>query len=129
MIIVPNLRWRTFRYWAVRASDVHGIESRWELGNSSTDFNLKKTNINPRSTCKPASTHLPVASSLQHPCNNNVLLLFLPVPCTKSTINQKRVACRHQTFNSSQAGSKIPSLSKSPVYKICETQCRKVRQR
>jgi hypothetical protein len=27
MIIVPNLRWRTFRYWAVRASDVQGIGS------------------------------------------------------------------------------------------------------
>jgi hypothetical protein len=47
------------------------------------------TNINPRSTCKPASTLLPVASSLQHPCYNNVLRLFLPVPCTKSIINQK----------------------------------------
>jgi hypothetical protein len=27
MIIVPHLRWRTFRYWAIRASDVRGIGS------------------------------------------------------------------------------------------------------
>jgi hypothetical protein len=25
MIIVPNLRWRTFRYWALRATNLHGI--------------------------------------------------------------------------------------------------------
>jgi hypothetical protein len=37
------------------------------LGISSTDFDLK-THIHPqRSPCKPASTLLPVASSLQHP--------------------------------------------------------------
>jgi hypothetical protein len=27
MIIVPNLRWRTFRYWATRATDVKGMGS------------------------------------------------------------------------------------------------------
>jgi hypothetical protein len=27
MIIVPNLLWRTFRYWAVRVSDVWGLVS------------------------------------------------------------------------------------------------------
>ncbi|MFN9983349.1 MAG: hypothetical protein ACK53Y_25705 [bacterium] len=47
------------------------------LGKSSTDFDLK-THVYPqRSPCKPASTLLPVASSLQHPCINNVLRLFL----------------------------------------------------
>ena len=41
-----------------------------------------------------------VASSLQHPCNNNVLRLFLPVSCTKSTLNQKEwhVATKRLTF-------------------------------
>jgi hypothetical protein len=33
MIIVPNLRWRTFRFWAVRATDVRDMGSspfgRW----------------------------------------------------------------------------------------------------
>jgi hypothetical protein len=48
VIIVPNLRWRTFRYRAVRASDMQGIGVRvplGTLGNSSTDFDLI-TNIN-----------------------------------------------------------------------------------
>ncbi len=43
MIIVPNLRWRTFRYWAIR------VTGMWDMGsspsgqrhNSSADFNLK----------------------------------------------------------------------------------------
>jgi hypothetical protein len=42
------------------------------------------------STCNAASSLLPVASSLQHPSNNKVLRLSLPVSCTKqNTINQK----------------------------------------
>ena len=46
MIIVPNLRWRTFRYWAVRATDVWGIglSPRGEMINICTDLNLSKTN-------------------------------------------------------------------------------------
>jgi hypothetical protein len=54
-----------------------------------------------RSHCKPASTLLPVASSLQHPCSNNVLRLFLyHVHCTTNTINQKEwhVATKRLTF-------------------------------
>ncbi len=41
MIIVPNLRWRIFRYWAVRAAVMCGIGSSpagGKLGNFSTDF-------------------------------------------------------------------------------------------
>ncbi len=98
MIIVPHLRWRTFRYWAIRASDVRGTGlSLGTLGNSSTDFDLK-THVYPqRSPCKPASTLLPVASSLQHPCSNNVWRLFLYH--LQQTKKSKRVACCHQTFN------------------------------
>ncbi len=44
-----------------------------------------KPTLNMQTSFNPSS----VASSLQHPCNNNVLRLFLPVSCTKSTINQK----------------------------------------
>jgi hypothetical protein len=57
-----------------------------------------KSHIYPqRSPCKPASTLLPVASSLQHPCSNNVLRLFLYHVQQKNTINQKEchVATKH----------------------------------
>ena len=50
---VSNLRWRTFRYWAIRATDMHGMGSspRREKVNICTDFYLSKetshiTNIN-----------------------------------------------------------------------------------
>ncbi len=64
------------------------------LGNSYTDFDLKN-HINPqRSTCKPASSLLPVASNLR---------IFLPVPCSKNTINQIHVewhvATKRLTFS------------------------------
>ena len=90
MIIVPNLRWRTFRYWAVRASDVQGIGSIL-IGDTGQflywlwPHYQHKPTLNMQTSFNPSS----VASSLQHPCNNNVLRLFLPVSCTKSTINQK----------------------------------------
>jgi len=68
-----SFRWRTFRYWAVKATDdvsVIGSSPVGALGNSFTYFDLK-THINSHhSTCKPASILLHVASSLQHPCNN-----------------------------------------------------------
>ena len=54
MIIVPNLRWRTFRYWAVRATVACGIGSSpagGALGNFSTDFDLKDSNL----STQPAS--------------------------------------------------------------------------
>jgi hypothetical protein len=46
MIHVPNLRWRTFRYRAVGASDVRGTgsspeEEHWVI--PLTDFDLKNT--------------------------------------------------------------------------------------
>jgi hypothetical protein len=52
----------------------------------------KKTPKNPqRSTCKPTSMPFPVASSLQHPCNNNVpvLRLFIPVYVQKNLNKSK----------------------------------------
>ncbi len=67
-IIVPNVCWRTFRYWAIRAkvTDVWGIGlspvgGHWMI--PSTDFNLQ-TQENPQHTiCKPASIPLPNATS------------------------------------------------------------------
>jgi hypothetical protein len=47
MIIVPNLRWQTFRYWAVRATAASGTGSSpagGKLGNFSADFDLKDPN-------------------------------------------------------------------------------------
>jgi hypothetical protein len=44
MIIVPKLRWWTFRYWAVRATVACGIGSSpagRKLDYFSTDFDLK----------------------------------------------------------------------------------------
>jgi hypothetical protein len=42
MIIVPNLLWLTFRYWATRATDVYSMGSspRRKMVNTCTDFNL-----------------------------------------------------------------------------------------
>ncbi len=102
MIIVPHLRWRTFRYWAIRASDArHRFESRWgHWVIPLLTLTLKFHDYLQRSPSKPASTLLPVASSLHHPCSNNVLRLFLYYVQHKEKHNKsKRVACRHQTFN------------------------------
>ncbi len=103
MIIVPHLRWRTFRYWAVRASDVQGIGSS-PIGDTGQflywlwPHYQHKPTLNMQTSFNPSS----VASSLQLPCNNNVLRLFLPVSCTKSTINQKEwhVATKRLMFSS-----------------------------
>jgi len=47
MIIVSNFRGRTFRYWAIRATDVQGIGSspRGEMANICPDFNLSNRNL------------------------------------------------------------------------------------
>jgi hypothetical protein len=88
---------RFFRYSQVKVPPLgHWVIPLGTLGNSSTDFDLK-THIHPqRPPCKPASTLL--ASSLQYPSSNNVLRLFLS-HVQRNIINQKRVACRHQTFS------------------------------
>jgi hypothetical protein len=72
-----------------------------------------------RSHCKPTSTLLPVASSLQHPCSNNVLRLFLYHACTlyNKHNKSKRVACCHQTFKKKEVGAFQNDLCKQQKFK------------
>ncbi len=46
MITVPNLRWRTFRYWAIRATYGTGSSPERETVNVCTDFNLSNKTPN-----------------------------------------------------------------------------------
>jgi hypothetical protein len=48
MIIVPNVCWQTFRYWAIRATDMHGMGSSpgRETFIVCTDFNLSNKTYN-----------------------------------------------------------------------------------
>ncbi len=92
MIIVPNLSWRTFRYWAVRTSDVRDIGSspegeHWVIPLLTLTWKSRVTTL--QTNCKPATIQLPAASSPHHPCNHDVMYLLMSVSSTKKSINQK----------------------------------------
>ncbi len=94
MIIVPNLRWRTFRYWAVRATVACGVgwsPAGGKLGNFYTNFDLK----NP--TSKPTSILLQDASSPRQQAEQCIRLLMSSY-CAIKKDKSKRVAYRHQQF-------------------------------
>ncbi len=86
MIIVPNLRWRIFRYWAVRASDVRDIGSspegeHWVIPLLTLTWKSQVTTL--QTNCKPATIQLSDASSPHHQCNHNVMYLLMSASCTK----------------------------------------------
>jgi hypothetical protein len=90
MIIVSNLHWWTFRYWAVRATDAWGTGScpkgKWSI---CTDFNLSSTklhHINITSFSSSISDHL--SSSLFIVTLLCVPLLSVPVPYIKNNNNK-----------------------------------------
>ncbi len=97
MLIVPHLRWRTFRYWAIRASDVRGIGSSPTLGNFSTDFDLNIPRIPTtlRIPLQPYFLSLPAYSI-------HAAIMYYVYSCimynNKKHNKSKRVACRYHTF-------------------------------
>ncbi len=72
MIIVPNLRWRTFRYWAVRAADVRDIGSspegeHWVIPLLTLPWKSQVTTL--QTSYNPTSSRFQSTSSMQPQCN------------------------------------------------------------
>jgi hypothetical protein len=90
MIIVPHLRWRTFRYWAIRATDVrHGFESHWGHGTIPLLTLTLKTITTTLLLSKQAFSHLEDTSTMQTTSKKYCISYVLVHQCT--VWNQNKV--------------------------------------